>query len=167
MNPKPTPAPKLRRSSVDATDSQAGQQVVVLRDTPAHRGRVHSAGELMIFEREGSNGWTYVRDAQGAYCWLPSKALAAAGGVGAGEQQPGRRRTKQDASSTTAKASRGDHFSPVVKHHVSPGIPPALSPLPRKPHVVWDDEVVNNHHTEPWHHPDQHFASPSYSKVHR
>ena len=167
MNLKPTPAPKLRKSSVDANDLQAGQQVLVVRDTHTHQGRVHPAGELMIFEREGSNGWTYVRDAQGAYYWMPSKALAAAGGMGAGEQQPRRHRTKKVASSSTAKASRGDHFSPVVKHHVSPGIPPALSPLPRTPHVVWDDEVVNNHHTEPWHHPDQHYTSSYHSKVPR
>jgi hypothetical protein len=65
---------------------EAGHQVVVLRDTHTREGKAYHAGEVMAFEKEGKNGWTYVRDVKGAFCWLPSDALQAAG---AGEADGG------------------------------------------------------------------------------
>lgn len=69
---------------------------------------------------------------------------------------------KKQASSSPGKAQHDDHFAPIAKHHMSPGIPPALAPLPRTLHVVWDDEAIE--HMEPAQHPDQHYNSTN-SKV--
>jgi len=149
---------------------QVGHQVVVLRDTHTHEGKACHAGEVMILEREGTHGWTYVRDGKGAFCWLPSDALQAAG---AGEADCGRMQTVLAPSSnektsrhsnSTGKRRSGGQFSPIRKHHVSPAIPPALTPLPRGQHVLWDDEAVEADHAEPAHRPDQ-LLSANHSQV--
>lgn len=76
------PMALLDTGDVDSSkqqELQAGHQVVVLRDTHTHEGKAHHAGEVMVFEKEGTHGWTYVRDGKGVFCWLPSNALKAAG----------------------------------------------------------------------------------------
>ena len=174
------PMALLDTGDVDSSkqqELQAGHQVVVLRDTHTHEGKAHHAGEVMVFEKEGTHGWTYVRDGKGVFCWLPSNALKAAGSgeadgrlmrtvlVPSSDDKTFRHSSSPiSAPSSTGKRRSRGQFSPIRKHHVSPAIPPALTPLPRGQHVLWDDEAVEVDHDEPAHRPD-HLLSAYHSQV--
>ncbi len=68
-------ANKAGESASSKSSAPADRQVLVLRDTHTHAGELHLQGEVLMFEKQGKNGWTYVKDSAGAACWLPSSAL--------------------------------------------------------------------------------------------
>ena len=92
---------------------QSNGQVLVLHDTRTQDGKMYSAGELMIFKKQGKNGWTYVRDCKGVNCWLPSKALQIADSDGAGEASAGSPLQHAPAKNNFSQAEDGK-FQPSI-----------------------------------------------------
>jgi len=78
MHQMPDIAPANGNGASDKMRFRSEQQVVVIHDTHTPEGKLHLAGELVVFEKEDAHGWTSVRDASGMRCWLPSSALEAA-----------------------------------------------------------------------------------------
>ena len=50
-------------------------KLLLICDTATPAGRTYSAGEIFDFIKQGTNGWTLIRDANSSMCWLPSDEL--------------------------------------------------------------------------------------------
>ena len=85
-----------RRNKADNEDAVSGR-LRVLEDMTSPQGFHFRAGEVCTMVREGSMGWTLVRDVSGKLSWLPSDKVELAAGSSEGARDGDGSRAMQNA----------------------------------------------------------------------